>query len=279
MCSKFWVHGLIWTAISVVVAVPLAVVLALSLMDLREQDMQQIEVDLTDLAVPGLINGDFEGAWTRDTFYWTPQGGPYSNPFGEIFTPSGWVTWWMQDFPCATGYTFQEGRPEVQVIDLETGFPDQSRIHSGHKAMKMFTFWRCHEMGLLQQIETTPGKVYRLTAYGQAWHSNCSSRPHDPPLAEDCETPLPDSWDHLRVGIDPYGGLDPHGATVVWGQAIEQYGSYDQAMQVNATAEMSLVTVFLSSECNYPLKHDDVYWDSVSFEQVDQIFLPLVLKE
>ena len=89
-----------------------------------------------------LTNPSFEDGWTRDTLYWTPEGGPYTNPFGEIFAPEGWTVWWMQDFPCATGYTFNEGRPEVQVIGA---IPDPGRIHSGDKATKAFTFWRCHD--------------------------------------------------------------------------------------------------------------------------------------
>jgi hypothetical protein len=225
-----------------------------------------------------LANGSFEvDSWTRDTLYWTPDGGPYSNPFGEIFTPASWTTWWREGFPCATGYTFDEGRPEVHVIDLDDGFPDAARVRSGTRAAKQFTYWRCHEMGLLQQVDVVPGAHYDLTAYGHAWHTTCSSKPHSPPLDNDCETPLPDSWDQLQVGIDPTGGLDPHGSTVVWSTPVQQYGVYGQSIElVGVQASAAQITVFLRSECNFPLRHNDAYWDDVELQRVERLYFPVV---
>jgi hypothetical protein len=164
----------------------------------------------------------------------------------------------------------------VHVIDLDDGFPDAARVWSGTRAAKQFTYWRCHEMGLLQQVDAVPGAHYDLTAYGHAWHTTCSSEPHAPPLDDDCETPLVDSWDRLQVGIDPTGGLDPHGSTVVWSTPVEQYGVYGQRIELEGVQALSAqITVFLRSECNFPLRHNDVYWDDVELERVERLYFPL----
>ena len=243
------------------------------------QDSPRIDITLADVPSSGLlVNGGFEvDGWTRDTLYWTPEGGPYSNPFGEIFTPFGWTTWWREGFPCASHPPENEGRPEVHVIDLDDGFPDPVRVRSGTRAVKQFTTWRCHETGLFQQVDVVPGAHYDLTAWGHAWHSSCSTEPHAPPLDDDCETPLLDSWDRLQVGIDPFGGLDPHGSTVVWSTPIEQYGGYAQCIELaGVQALTSRITVFLRSECNFPLHHNDAYWDDVELQRAERVFLPLV---
>lgn len=242
----------------------------------RTQDAVTQEMPVENL----LENPGFEEGWTRETIYWTPDGGPFYNPFGEIFTPDDWVTWWREGFPCATAYTFKEGRPEVQVIDKTA---DASRVRSGNKATKMFTFWRCHDFGLLQQVPADVGATYDFEIFPHAWYSDCSSKPYEAPLAKDCVTPLTDSWDYFYAGIDPTGGVDPMASTVEWGEAIEQYGHYYQQAEVrNVKALSSTITVFFRSECNYPLKHSDVYIDDALLTEVDPthtIYLPLILKE
>ena len=133
-------------------------------------------------------------------------------------------------------------------------------------------------MGLLQQVNVEPGGHFDLSAYGHAWHTNCSSEPHSPPLDDDCVTPLPDSWDLLQIGVDPYGGLDPHGSTVIWSTPVEQYGMYGAPVKLTGVEAVSgVMTVFLRSECNYPLRHNDVYWDDVQVERVERVHLPLII--
>jgi len=93
-------------------------------------------------AVSALTNPSFEGGWTRKTLYWTPESGPFDTEFGEIATPEGWVSWWREGFPCPGTDSYVLGRPEVKVIDLDTGFPDPERVRTGTKATQWFTFWR-----------------------------------------------------------------------------------------------------------------------------------------
>ncbi len=225
----------------------------------------------TQPTVSMLTNPSFEGGWTRDTLYWTPEGGPFDDEFGEIFTPEGWVTWWREGFPCPGTDKFALGRPEVKVIDLDTGFPDPVRVRTGSKAAQWFTLWRCHFGGLLQSVTAEPGQLYSVSAYVHSWYSRCSLKPHAPPYDEDCETPIGWAWDRLSVGIDPTGGIDPMALSVIWGEQREIYGRYGMPVAVwNVQAEANHITIFLRSRTSHPLKHNDVYWDDVALFEGEQ---------
>jgi len=214
----------------------------------------------------GLTNPGFEGGATRATTYWTPEGGPFHTEFGEISTPDGWVTWWREGFPCSGTAEHLTGRPEVKVID-SSWFTDSERWRSGQRAALLFTFWRCHQMGLYQQVPAEEGREYAVQAYAHAWYSVCSYKPHDPPLERDCVTPI--DWAHeiLRVGIDPYGGVDLD--AVVWSAPREVYGRYDEPIRLEGVeARGRTITVWLYAHATHPLKHNDVYWDDVTLEMI-----------
>lgn len=226
-------------------------------------------------AQPLLTNGGFEGGWHRATMYWTPTGGPYSTQFGEIAPPTGWVAWWREGFTCAGTPDYRTGRPEVRVI---TAVPDPERIHSGDQATQFFTFWRCHDGGLLQQVAVEQSRYYTLRAFGHAWYSRCSTKPHDPPLDTDCVTPITWAQDWLNVGIDPTGGIDPMAPTVQWGTPQQVYGVYsDEPLTTgHIQAQAGIVTVFLRSEASHPLKHNNVYWEDVTLHLASRTFLPII---
>ena len=221
-----------------------------------------------------LVNSGFEGGTTRDTLYWTPDGGPYSTQFGEIDGPEGWVTWWREGFPCTGTSDWETGRPEVRVI---TAVPDPARIHGGEQAVQWFTFWRCSDGGLLQQVEVEPGHYYTFSAFAHAWYSRCSTRPHDPPCDTDCVTPI--DWAHalLRVGIDPTGGIDPTASSVIWGQTREIYGVYGKVLTMRRVqAQEDRLTVFVGLVASHPLKHVDFFIDDAALRDVTyRAFLPI----
>jgi len=225
-------------------------------------------------AGPLLTNGGFEGETSHSTIYWTLHGGPFYTQFSEIEGPEGWTTWWREGLDCAGTADWVMGRPEVKVI----GGPDQARIHSGEKATQFFTFWRCHQGGLLQQVPVEVGHYYIFSVYGHAWFSNCSHRPHDPPYDYDCTTPIDWAQDWLRVGIDPTGGTDPVASTVEWGPEQEMYGVYDGALTTGRIqAQSNKITVIVESIASHPLKHCDSYFDDAMLRDVTyQVFLPVV---
>jgi len=222
-----------------------------------------------------LVNGGFEEGWHLATLFWTPEGGPFDWQYQEIAPPVGWTAWWREDFLCSGTNDWRTGRPEVRIISAT---PDAVRVHSGRQATQWFTYWRCHDGGLLQQVVVEPGHYYTFSIYGHAWFSRCSSRPHDPPYDTDCVTPIFWAQDYLSVGIDPTGGVDPVASTVEWGKAQEIYGVYGEPLTVaRVQAQGDRITVIVKSEASHPLKHDDVYLDDAVLRDVTyQAFLPVV---
>jgi len=135
--------------------------------------------------------------------------------------------------------------------------------------------------GLLQQVAVEEGHYYTFSIYGHAWFSRCSSRPHDPPYDTNCVTPIDWAQDYLSVGIDPTGGIDPMGPSVIWGERQEIYGVYGEALETGRVqAQGETITVFVRSEASHPLKHVDSYFDDAVLRDVTyRVFLPMVTKE
>lgn len=239
-----------------------------------------------------LRNSDFEMDWGVDRSHrclvFPVDGEPYEADIGNIFTPSGgWTTWFRHD-----PGTWDQ--PEVRDAWKHA---DPRRVHSGQKGMLLFTFYRKHDAGFLQQVRTHPGSRLRLTAWAHAW-SNWHDGPHpDDPrwsegpgydagfLVEGKEPPAGspgtrDDWRNFsfQVGIDPTGGLNPFADTVVWGKGAHIYNKHAQVPEVETTAQADTVTVFLRSKTLWPFKHNDAYWDDAELIVVGEVVPEVRLK-
>jgi len=183
--------------------------------------------------------------WTRDTFTGVP--------YGEIFTPQGWVTWWQEgDFK----------RPECKVIPNEAPFnSDPVRIYQGYYAGMCFTFYGKQNAGYYQVVRNIPeGSVVEASYYAHAWA--CSD---DTPVRS-CGDPYAF---YFRVGIDPNGGTDPFSASIVWSEPYYHYDTFGYVGPVQATVGASgAATMFVQAFGKWPLKHNDAYFDSASLTLV-----------
>jgi hypothetical protein len=228
-----------------------------------------------------LRNGGFEADWEEERSHRclvSPVSGPQTErDIGNVFTPPGWLTW----------FRHQPGlwdQPEVRDARATV---DARRVHSGQKGMLLFTFYRKHDGGFLQRVQVVKGTRVRLSAWAHAW-SNCQGRPNtdDPRWSEgpgyapgfllEGEQPPAGSpgsttdWQNFtfRLGIDPRGGTDPSGASVVWGRGAHIYNQYAEVPPVEVVAEADQVTVFLRSTTLWPFKHNDAYWDDAALSSV-----------
>ncbi len=187
--------------------------------------------------------------WTRDTY----NGIPYS----EIFTPQGWVTFWSEGGNPIGGGNY--GRPECKVIGNEgSAVGPPPRVRSGFYSVQQFGFFRAIDSGLYQVVTgLTPGAGVQASAYAHAW--SCDSDPEGG--AYSCG----DQYNMLfQVGIDPTGGTNPWGPTVIWAGGYS-YDEYRLIGPVEATVgDAGVVTVFLRATAKWPYKHNDVYWDDAS---------------
>lgn len=225
-----------------------------------------------------ITNPGFEVPWEHDSsnecLIFRTDGTIEQATPTEIRTPPGWLTWFKQGLPVDhdPSNLIGWGQPEVG----EARHTDPDRMHSGEQGIKLFTMWRVHDAGFIQQIVVTPTQEIRLDGWAHAWSNNdddpaCSeggSVGCDPFFALEGTEGLDDGDRNFtfRLGIDPTGGTNPYADTVVWGQGAHIYNAFFQVPTVTTTAESPTVTLFLRSRTLWPFKHNDAYWDDISVD-------------
>ena len=233
-----------------------------------------------------LRNGDFSELWSYDDplchrALAIVKGVIEPRDVGNIFTPPGWLTWFVHK----PGVWDQ---PEVRDAWENV---DPRRVRSSPKATVLFTFYRDHDAGFLQTVQVAPGRRYRLTAYGQAWSNHDDiegGHPDDPfwsdgagkrviawPIGDIPYEGLPQAQEDakpnflFRVGIDPTGGTNATSSGVLWGDGWCIYNDYSQQVSVEFEATGPTATVFLRSNTLWPFKHNDAYWDDAMLIPID----------
>ena len=239
--------------------------------------------DLDTVPMPKIedlvVNGGFEADWGEESSHrvkvFPVDGEPYLTELGEFHTPPGWLAWFRHD-----PGTWDQ--PEVGDIRKEHV---PYRVHGGEKAARLFTFYRSHDAGFMQQIPVQPGAPLTLTAYAHAWsnhpldgYDDCTDDPRCSSgvgtgghflLPEDIPPLNGDPWNDavgnfaFQVGIDPSGGTDPLADRVMWGTKAYVYNEYHKLPTVSVEAEGETATIFLRSTTLWGFKHNDAYWDDV----------------
>ena len=165
----------------------------------------------------------------------------------ELQVANGWTPWWADQQ--AGDPPWKNRRPEYK----QATYPFANRIHSGASAQQYFTFCGTHVAGIYQQVAVPRGALVRFTIYGQCWSSQ-----GDEPISNVDPSPM-----NMQIGIDPTGGTNPWSSSIVWSPPMSPYDQW-ALLQVEARAKGSMVTVFTRSAPEFPVKHNDVYWDDAS---------------
>lgn len=178
--------------------------------------------------------------------------GGFENEFHQykglsaLIVADGWSPWWVpQQRPADPAW--KNRRPEWKRATLNV---DAARIRTGESAQQYFTFWGTHTGGVYQRVMVPKNARLRFSAWGHAWSSE-----QNPPRPSVNPTDV-----HMRIGIDPKGGLNPFDPGIVWsaGQnAIDEFKPFS----VEAVAQGGRVTVYLYSAPDEAKKHNDIYWD------------------
>lgn len=172
-------------------------------------------------------NPGFEGRWY------------YANNVRELQVAESWVPWWHQT----------DRRPEFKAAVPEV---DPFRIHSGQAAQQWFTSYSTHTGGIYQQVpDLTPGTVLTLTAWVQAFTR------HD-----DANFRQSDGRYRMRIGIDPYGGVDPESRDIIWSEVAQPYDHYIKLTAISRAAS-DRATIFIWGQAEWGLKHNNGYVDDV----------------
>ena len=179
-----------------------------------------------------LVNGGFEGGFSD-------RGDSY------VQVANGWTPFWQDGPNQADGLN---RRPEYRAEDSRVH--GNKRVREGTFAQKWATLYGTHHAGVWQQVSVPAGSKLTLRAYGQSWSSNLDN-PNESKENGRYE---------LSVGIDPTGGTNWTSGNIVWSP---RNGAADQwvELSVNTTAQAGTITVFLRGDVEFPVKHNDSYWD------------------
>lgn len=166
-----------------------------------------------------------------------------------LLVADGWTPWWVpQQTPPDPAW--KNRRPEWKRATRDV---DPSRIRSGESAQQYFSFWGTHIGGIYQRVMAPRNARLRFSAWGHAWSSEQNApRPSVNPTNM-----------HMKIGIDPRGGVDPFDPGIVWSaeqSAIDEFAPFT----VDATAQDGRVTVFFYSAPDEAKKHQNVYWDDAA---------------
>jgi len=186
-----------------------------------------------------LQNPSFEGSYSA----W--------NGIPQAQMPAGWTPWWADN--SGDDPDWANHRPEWKPAEAEHF---ANRVHSGSRAIQWFKSYATYNAGAYQQVNVSGNARLKFSAYGQAWSCDewkkCQdASSHDPANMS------------MRIGIDPTGGANPWSPSIVWsgyGNPLDAWGYFE----VEATAQGSVVTVFLQSHPDWPKQNQDSYFDDAS---------------
>ncbi len=228
---------------------------------LRRRRMRRLSVFvvLLLLALPGAaradkvpVQGSAAGPQPGDVIFY--EGFEEYKDFDQRVA-AGWLTW---STPGSAVPEYRQANPDVGAL-VERPF--SNRKHDGNNAQQYFTVFEVHDAGLYRVIQAPPGAVVEVSAWAEVWSSG-----EDDPMHSDSAQNT-----HVRIGLDPGGGIGPGASTVLWGAEVNPLSAWQRVPSVRAqVGEAGTLTVFLRSNPMYALKHNDVYWDDVQVTLVEK---------
>ena len=182
-----------------------------------------------------LNNPGFEGFYRSYSY-----GSAAADLVLEFRVADGWTPWYRPQAAGDPGWRYR--RPEYRPA---------SYSYNGSAAQQFFTSFGTHQAGVYQRVTgATAGQTYHFDIAAYIWSSNHQNffRSEDPGNAS------------VRVGIDPAGGTNPYAASVVWSPFSTFYDEW-RVLSVAATAQGRALTVFVWSQQEFPVIHNDVALD------------------
>jgi len=192
------------------------------------------------LIVNTLQNADFEGSFSNREDPYTPWEGPK----GELTVADGWELWY-NNVPGQGGYNYRpEYKPENAYLY------GRRRVRSGSFAQKLFNTYATHTAGFYQRIPAPAGEEVTFSIWVQVWSSSYD---------DSDESRDPGNY-RTYVGIDPFGGTDWQSGAIIWSEPVIMYDEWVE-LSITAVAQADHVTVFTKGAPEWPVKHNDSYWD------------------
>ena len=172
----------------------------------------------------GALNGEIE---------------PFRGQTSQL-TPAHWAPWWAE--PVTDAPNWQNQMPHFDGVEME-----------GVLVARIQSPFATHTAGLFQQVPAVAGEPYELNVAGQAWSSEAET-----------EGRIRHSSDvNLQIGLDPTGGTDAQSPVIAWSKLAQPLGKWE-VLRLTATAQASIITVFLKSAPRLPKRQQVVFWRDAS---------------
>jgi hypothetical protein len=187
---------------------------------------------------------------------------------------NGWMPWSI------LGDATNNREVEYKLVDAISVGSDY-HIHSGRYSQAFFTTYGTHTGGFYQRIQVPPGSRVTFSIWAQIYTGERELISDGHPYS-DLEWPSgPDDKrgpGNYRVwaGVDPYGSAPGWGSpppdTTVWSEPVldretrvvgadgSQIDAWVQ-LSVSTIAQGEWVTVFAKGSPEFPVKHNDSFWD------------------
>jgi len=171
---------------------------------------------------------------------------------GSFEQDGGWVAYFTQ--------TSTAGKEPSVLRAVKGEGPFAGMVYDGARSLHLRGEYLCFQGGVYQRLAATPGQALRLTAWFQTW-SNTTDLFE---LPSDINT-----YQSVRLGIDPKGGTDPLSSRVEWTE--RGAGGDWQQLVVDTYAGAPAVTIFVGAnvgyhypdQCNWPLRNNWALFDLV----------------
>ncbi|MCA9980639.1 MAG: hypothetical protein KDD89_07400 [Anaerolineales bacterium] len=160
--------------------------------------------------------------------------------------PAGWGPWWEPPPTSKSAPSWQNNVPRYDFRYLD-----------GDMVTVVSSPFATHTAGLFQQIPVVAGESYELNVEVQAWSSE----------AEEAGVIHDGSDVNLQIGLDPTGGLDGRSPLIHWSQPQQALGKW-LTLRLTATAQASVVTLFLKSAPYLPKRQQMIFWRRASCRPV-----------
>ena len=187
---------------------------------------------------------------------------------------NGWAPWSI------LGDATINREVEYKVLHVST-LPNSHNIHSGARSQKYFTTWGTHTAGFYQRVALPRGTKVTFSIWVQIYTGERELE-SDGHFISDLEWSTMEQPNRgpgnyrVSIGIDPYGDTPPgFGAppspNTVWSGTINEFdtrvevdGIIDDIwaqVTVSTIAQADYVTVYTKGQPEYPVKHNDSFWD------------------
>jgi len=167
-----------------------------------------------------------------------------------------WVPYYYEGTPAETRIGYRLA-PEYKAA-FYWEYPG-NRVRSGELAQQYFHSYGNFEGGVYQVVNgVRVGDRLRFDMWVMSWSCDNEKKGNCAKATSGSPSPM-----HLRIGIDPTGGVDAKSAAIIWSAEENAYDNW-KLLSVEAKALRSTVTVFVYSYPDYRSQDNNVYLDDAS---------------